>query len=71
LNNWLKRLSKAVLFILIWFVITTVGLRINKKNKTMMARRISLPSLFLSFAIPTFVCYSKWSDKYLWGNKKE
>ena len=51
------------------FLVVIVGVVLNKENNF---SSMDLPPLFLllAFAIPIFLCYSKWSNKKIWKKPK-
>jgi hypothetical protein len=69
MNKWIRRVLKIGLFIFLMFLVVIVGVVLNKENNF---SSMDLPPLFslLAFAIPIFLCYSKWSSKKIWKKPK-
>jgi hypothetical protein len=69
MNKWIRRVLKIGLFIFLMFLIVMVGVVLNKEYNF---SAMDLPPLFLllAFAVPLFLCYSKWSNKKIWRKSK-
>lgn len=65
MNKWIRRALKLLVFFILWFVITATAGILNKDGSL---SSIPIPPIFLfaSFAVPGFLCYSKWANKEFW-----
>jgi hypothetical protein len=64
MNKWIRRALKLLVYVILWFVIGSIG---GFLNKVYYSGNVIPPIfLFAAFVVPGFLCYSKWANKEIW-----